>query len=210
MLLVWGPISFWILKTKGLNYCLITAPSLYLLAPVFMSTRLSKSGYASSTYFAIIFFDFVNRLLFHRGPSKFNACGYQFNSFLDCVWPYGPHVHVVTYLSDKPTYLLFVCWGSHLYHGLDFFAVGFTPSYITQKPKYSISGYPKNDFSTLNFSPFSYSLISACSRFSKWLVQSLAINTNRPLRYAQIFPKTWNSLFIFPWKNVQGVAYPHR
>ena len=156
----------------------------------------------------LLSFDFVKRLLFHIDPSKFNAFGYQFCSFLDCVWPYGPHVHVVIYLSDKITYLLFVCWWIHLYHGLDIFDVGFTPLYITQKPKYSISGWPKNDFSTLNFSPFNCSLISTCSRFAKWLVQSLAIKTNRPLRYAQIFPKTWNSLFIFPWKMSRELHTP--
>ena len=50
---------------------------------------------------------------------------------------------------------------------LDVFAVGIAPSCVTQKPKYSIYDWPKEEFSMLYFSPFYCNFITNCSDLVK-------------------------------------------
>ena len=69
-----------------------------------------------------------------------------------------PHVVVVIHYTYKLLKLLSGSWWLHIFFCLYFLSIGFTPSNVTQKPKYSISVCPKKDFSILHLSTFALKL----------------------------------------------------
>ena len=89
-----------------------------------------------------------------------------------------------------------------------FLSMGLTPSPVTQKPKYSISACPKNDFSILNLSPFPFSLLSVNYSFFTWSVQYTLVKIYRSSMYARINPNQWNKSFIFCWRMSGDFATP--
>ena len=116
------------------------------------------------------------------------------------MWLHWPHNSLIVYYTYKLLYLFLGSRWIHICYGFYPSIYGFTPSHVTQKPKYPISVCLKNYFSILHLSSFSFILLSINYSFYTWSVQSTLVKTNRSSMNTRMNSNPWNKSFIFYWK----------
>ena len=85
---------------------------------------------------------------------------------------------------------------------------GLTPLLLTQKPIYSFSVCPKNDFSTFTFNPAYVSLYGCFSNAFRWSLKSfIVITSTYYIRTHHVKPFKYFGYIIL--ENIGTVADPH-
>ena len=114
--------------------------------------------------------------------------------------PLCPHLAVIIYYTYKLLYFFSGSMWLHISYGFYFLSIGFMPSRVTQKPKYSISVFLQKGFFISYLGPFSFSLSRVNYNFSTWSVQSPFVSIISFSIYARISSIPWNKSFILCWK----------